>query len=125
MLRFVAVAFLAHLSVLALNPQTPKKASHSSTWKYELIPTNRDPQKLVGKLTYKNKEVAGHEYDRIATDLGTYMWRPPACDKNPCGWYRINPQKKYPRWRIVIIDESENGAVWHPVPCKFPCTTER
>ena len=125
MLRFVALIFLAHLPVLALNTQMPETEGHSGTWQYTLISTKSGAQKSVGKLTYKNKKVVGREYDRIVTDVGTFMWRPEICDKDPCGWRRINPGKKHSRWRIVVIDESETGAVWHPVPCKDPCITYR
>lgn len=111
--------FLAHLPVLALNNQMAEKDGQSGAWKYKLISTKSGPVS-VGKLTYKDKKVVGHEYDRIVTGVGTFMWRPERCDKDPCGWRRINPGKKYSRWRMVVIDESETGAVWHPVPVKFP-----
>jgi hypothetical protein len=98
--------------------EIPQSLPQLTPWRFEEVGIKGAQEKLVGRLWYKKKEVIGQLDDRINTDVGVFMWRPQRCDLPQCGWYRINPQKKYPRWRIVVIDESEKEPLWHPVPRK-------
>ena len=84
-------------------------------WKYQSFVLGRgtSEEKAVGKLSFKGKEVVGNRDDRIRTVLGEFMWSGNECEQSRLGWYRINPQKKYPRWQRVKIDASRTtGPVW-------------
>jgi len=98
--------------------EIPQSQPRLTPWRFEQVGIKGAQDKVVGRLWYKKKEVIGQLRDRINTDVGVFMWRPQHCDLSECGWHRINPQKKYPRWRIVVIDESEQDSLWHPVPRK-------
>jgi hypothetical protein len=92
----------------------------SGQWKYQLMLLNQGTpeQESVGKLSFMDKEVIGGPYHRISTPLGEFMWAPYTCERSRCGWYRINPKKKYSRWVRVKINESEEGPVLHTVEGK-------
>ena len=83
-------------------------------WTYQLISLGRGTadEKTVGKLSFKDKEVIGSEFDRLRSELGEFMWAGYNCGQSQVGWYRINPQKKYSRWTMVRIDESQQGPYW-------------
>jgi hypothetical protein len=120
--RVLVCVLIVQFPSLALTAQVPETLVQSGFWKYELVAVRGTPQKFVGRLWYKNKEVIGQEDDdRINAEMGQFMWRPQQCDRSECGWYRINSKKKYPRWQKVVIDESEKEKAWHPVPCKPNC----
>ncbi len=83
-------------------------------WTYQFIALGRGTadEKTVGKLSFKGKEVIGSEFARLRSELGEFMWAGYNCGQTQVGWYRINPQKKYARWIMVRIDESQPGPYW-------------
>jgi hypothetical protein len=94
----------------------------SGEWKYQLVLLNQgtSQQMSIGKLSFKGKEVIGGPYHRITTNLGQFMWSPYTCQNSRCGWYKINPKKKYSRWIKANINESEHGPAWHTVEAHSP-----
>src|SRR5215475_8210709 len=80
-------------------------------WKYQVLVLagGTTARKTIRELTFRNKEVIGDVYHRITTDLGQFMWVSYDCEGSRCGWYKIDPKRKYPRWTRVKIDESEQG----------------
>ena len=96
-------------------PLTASDGVHKvGDWKHQmvLLAQGTPDEKLVGKLSFKGKEVIGIEFARLRSELGEFMWAGYDCGQSRLGWYRIDPHKKYARWIMVRIDESQPGPYW-------------